>query len=96
MSNDAFNAWVTELDEAVIQGEFGYEPGEFAVFPECWRRFYDEGLTPRAAWQRSLDAFAEDRRDRERRQWENWERIQAEDAALIGLPARDTGEGERG
>jgi hypothetical protein len=78
---NAFEAWIRTLDEDVIQGEFGYERGEYDVFPELWRPLYDEGLTPRQAWQRALDAFAEARAERDRQATENWLRIMAEDAA---------------
>ena len=53
--DEAFRDWCNELDEGVIQDEFGYEPGEFTIFPEHWRALFDEGLTPRQAWQRALD-----------------------------------------
>jgi hypothetical protein len=53
---DVFDEWLRQLNEDVVQGEFGYEPGEFTVYPGHWRALYDEGLTPRAAWQRALDA----------------------------------------
>ncbi len=49
-----FDAWITELEEDVIQGEYGYECGEFTVFPELWRNAYDLGMTPLQAWQRTL------------------------------------------
>lgn len=50
-----FDRWIWELDEDVIQGEFGYEPGEFTVYTSHWRQLYDEGWTPAQAWQRALD-----------------------------------------
>jgi len=53
-----YREWLRQLDEDVIQGEFGYEEGEFTVYSSHWRALYDEGLTPRAAWQRALDGFA--------------------------------------
>ena len=58
----AFDDWLRELRETVIEGEFGYEPGEFAVYPAHWRPFYDKGLTPRQAWLRALDAHRKKRR----------------------------------
>lgn len=75
-----YDAWLTALEEDVIQEEFGYEPGEFTVYPSEWRDLYDEGLTPREAWQRALDAFADARREEDERQAANAARIQAEDA----------------
>ena len=54
--DESFDAWIRNLDEGVIQGEHGYERGEFTVFPELWRPLYAEGLTPAQAWQRALDA----------------------------------------
>lgn len=78
-----FRAWLCKLEEDVIQNEFGYEPGEFTVYPEHWRPLFKEGLTPRQAWQRALDAFAEQRREDDRAKQANWERIQREDAEAI-------------
>ncbi len=54
--DDAYRAWLDVLNEDVIQGEFGYEEGEFTAFPSLWHPLYAEGLTPRQAWQRALDA----------------------------------------
>jgi hypothetical protein len=56
-----FDRWIQVLREDVIEGEFGYEPGEFAVYREHWRPMFKEGLTPRRAWQRALDGFAQQR-----------------------------------
>lgn len=53
---EAFDAWVRALDEDVVQGEYGYEPGEFSVHPEHWRPMFEEGLTPQMAFRRALDA----------------------------------------
>lgn len=77
-----FDEWIDELEENVIQGEFGFERGEFTVYPEHWRPMWCEGLTPAAAFRRALDAHAEAQRAEEERLRLNWERIQAEDAAL--------------
>ena len=77
-----FREWVRALDEDVIQGEFGYEPGEFTVYPDDWRPLYREGLTPRQAWQRALDAHRAAREEEDRAKAENWKRIQAANAAL--------------
>lgn len=54
--DEAYRAWLDVLNEDVIQGEFGYEEGEFTAFPSLWHHLYAEGLSPRAAWQRALDA----------------------------------------
>lgn len=78
-----FDRWIQVLREDVIEGEFGYEPGEFTVYREHWHPLFKEGLTPRQAWQRALDAFAEGRREDERLRDENWARIQREDAEAI-------------
>ena len=51
-----FDDWITELEEDVIQNEYGYEPGEFSVYPDHWKPLYQEGLSPGEAWQRALDA----------------------------------------
>lgn len=78
-----FDLWIDTLEIDVIQFEFGYEPGEFTVYPEHWRALFDEGLTPRAAWQRALDGFSTARDERDREQGENWARIQHKDAEAI-------------
>jgi hypothetical protein len=91
-----FRSWIEALDVEVIQGEYGYEPGEFAVFPEHWRPMYREGLTPLEAFRRALDASAEERREREAHRSENGRRIQEADArAIAATPPRpaDGGEG---
>lgn len=87
-----FDAWIRELDEDVIQGDYGYEDGEFAVYPEHWRGMFREGLTPQQAFRRALDAHAKARRDAETARAANWERIQAQDAAAV----RDALSGEKG
>lgn len=81
--DEKFRAWLRELDEDVIQAEYGYEPGEFTVFGEHWHPMYLDGITPAAAFKRALDAFAEERRERDRQRKENWARIQVADAAAI-------------
>lgn len=58
---DDFDQWIRELDEDVVQGEFGYERGEYDVFPALWWPLYHEKLTPRQAWQRAMDAPREPR-----------------------------------
>jgi hypothetical protein len=78
-----YREWLRQLDEDVIQGEFGYEPGEFTVYSSHWREPYDQGLTPRAAWQRALDGFANARRDKEDRKIANYARIVSEDEAAV-------------
>lgn len=78
-----FRRWIEVLTEDVIQGEYGYEPGEFTVYPEHWRPLFKEGLTPQQAFKRALDAFAEGRREDERLKQENWERIQREDTEAV-------------
>lgn len=83
-----FREWINELDEEVIQGEFGYERGEFNVYPDHWYSLFRKGLTPRQAWQRAMDAHKDGREEDERKKAENWDRIQKEDAAAIArLPA---------
>jgi len=57
-----FDAWIDTLTEDVIEDEYGYEPGEFSVFPEAWRWAFDEGLTPSAAFKRACDARTEARK----------------------------------
>ena len=83
MDDEAFDAWMRELNEAVIQGEYGYEEGEFTAYPEMWHPLYAEGLTPSAAFKRSLDAYGRARDEEERLRAVNWRHIQAADAAAI-------------
>lgn len=75
-----FADWLAALQEDVIQEEYGYEPGEFTVYPDEWCADYEAGLTPLQAFKNALDAFAKQRADDDKRQAENWARIQAEDA----------------
>lgn len=79
---EVFSSWLDELETDVIVGEFGYEPGEFTVYANDWFPLFQEGLTPQAAWQRALDAFAEERRREDVKRKARWERIQAEDAKI--------------
>lgn len=78
-----FDDWIERLEVDVVQGDYGYEPGEFTVYPEHWRPMFKEGLTPQAAFKRALDAFAESRREEEIKRQANWERIQRADAEAI-------------
>jgi len=59
---EAFDEWIRALQEDVIQDEYGYEPGEFAVYPSLWRPAYDAGRTPREAFELALKAYDEERR----------------------------------
>ena len=38
-----FTDWIDDIQEKVIQNEFGYEPGVFTVYPSEWRNLFDEG-----------------------------------------------------
>jgi hypothetical protein len=78
-----FDEWIDTLEEDVVQGEYGYEQGEFTVYPEHWRALFDEGLTPSQAFDRALKAASDARKDREREAAERWERIQAADRAAL-------------
>jgi len=80
---EKYRAWLTELEEDVIQQGFGYEPGEFTVYPDHWHPLYVEGLTPIQAWTRALDACRVARQEDERRKTANWKRIQEEDRAAV-------------
>lgn len=53
-----FNRWIEILREDVIQGEYGYEEGEFTVYPEHWRGMWLARLTPSEAFKRALYAKA--------------------------------------
>lgn len=57
-----FDEWIDDLEENVVQGEYGYEQGEFTVYPDLWRASFDKGLTPPQAFKIALDAFAEGRK----------------------------------
>lgn len=78
-----FDAWIRELTEDVIEDEFGYERGEFNVFPDLWRPLFKEGLTPRQAWQRAMDAHAAARREEDAAKAANYARIVADDEAFV-------------
>jgi hypothetical protein len=54
--DEKFQEWVRQLDEDVIQAEYGYERGEFTVTPTLWHPLYAEGLTPAEAFKRALAA----------------------------------------
>lgn len=88
MSDEAYRDWIDVLETEVVQDEYGYEPGEFTVYPEIWRGLFDEGLTPSQAFARALDDYGEARDEEEREKHANWERIQAADAALISNDGR--------
>lgn len=75
-----FEAWIRELDEDVIQGEYGYESGEFTIYPDHWKAMFNGGLTPTEAWLHALAGFARAREEEEAAKKANWERIQREDA----------------
>lgn len=79
--SNKYREWLRALEEDVIQDEFGYEPGEFTVYPDHWYSLYMEGLTPLQAWKRALDAHKERRDEEDRAKAENWQRIQKEEAA---------------
>lgn len=49
-----FECWIATLERDVIQGEYGYEEGEFTVYPSLWRPLFKEGLTPAEAFKRAL------------------------------------------
>ena len=55
-----YRDWLNILNEDVIQGEYGYEPGEFTAFPSLWHSSYAEGLTPLDAFKRALSYFAKE------------------------------------
>jgi hypothetical protein len=60
--DEAFDAWIEALNEDVVQAEYGYEPGEFTVYPSHWWSLYNRGLTPSQAFKFALDAFDADRK----------------------------------
>ncbi len=77
----AYRSWLDQLDQDVIQNEYGYEPGEFTVYADHWVALYEEGLTPAAAFKRALDGFAQQRREDEAARLANYERIKQADAS---------------
>jgi hypothetical protein len=52
-----FELWLETLKTDVIQDEYGYERGEFTVYPELWRPLFDDGCTPAEAFKRALDSM---------------------------------------
>lgn len=83
IDDQKYDDWIRSLDEDVIQGEYGYEPGEFTVYTSHWRALYDEGLTPQQAWKRALDGYANSRRERDEERKATYARIVEADEALI-------------
>lgn len=82
-AENKFDEWIRELNEDVIQGEYGYEPLEFTVYPDHWRSAFDEGLSPKQAFDRSLKACEDARNERDRTTAANYELIKAKDRATI-------------
>lgn len=82
MKPQDFDDWLDEL-ETVILPDFGFEEGEFTVFPEMWRSLYDRKMTPRDAFHLALDAHRKARREEDEARKVNWERIQCEDREAI-------------
>ena len=74
-SNTQFQHWLRELEESVIQQDYGYEPGEFDVWAEDWRPMFDRGLTPQQAFRRALNMHACGRVEDECLKAINWARI---------------------
>lgn len=60
--DEKFDAWIDELRAVTIE-DYGFEDGEFTIFPDLWRALFDEGLTPQDAFARVLDAKAYARRE---------------------------------
>lgn len=83
MSDDAFHDWLCDLEEDVIQGEYGFEPGEFTVYSSHWRELYDAGWSPLDAWKMALDGYTNMRADRDGKRIANYARIIAEDEAAV-------------
>jgi hypothetical protein len=81
--SDEYLDWCHRLQTEVIEDEFGYEAGEFTVYPAIWFALYSEGLTPRLAWQRALDAHSAARVEDECLRAINWARIQYEDEQAV-------------
>lgn len=82
-SEQTFDRWIDALETEVIQGEYGYEPGEFTVYPDHWRKPFSDGLTPSEAFRRALDAYANARIAEDVAKAENWKRIQEADRLAI-------------
>ncbi len=85
----AYRNWLDNLETDVIQGEYGYEPGEFTVYADHWVALYEEGLTPAAAFKRALDGFAQARREKEAARLANYERIKRTDAGYSSRPSTE-------
>ena len=78
-----FEDWIQELEVDVVQDHYGYEPGEFTVYPDHWKSMFDEGLAPSQAFERALNAHNAQREEDDRLRQENYERIKAEDEATL-------------
>jgi hypothetical protein len=91
--SETFDDWICELDEEIIQGGYGYERGEFTVYPELWRPAFIAGQTPREAFEASLKAYDDERKRRDREAAERWVQIQRKDAEAIAAyrAAREEG-----
>jgi len=79
----SFEAWLQTFEEDVVQTEYGYEPGEFTVYPDDWRQAWEDGLTPSAAFRRACEALTEARKADDALQAANALRIKAEDRAAV-------------
>jgi hypothetical protein len=51
---DDFDRWMDVLNEEVIQGEYGYEHGEFEAYPSLWWSLYHRRMTPSEAFAYAL------------------------------------------
>jgi hypothetical protein len=83
MDGGDYHNWLTELAEDVIEDEFGYDPGEFAVYSGHWWELYNAGLTPREAWLRALDGHVNGPED------SGLARIVSEDEAKVARSQQD-------
>lgn len=61
-AEERYREWLRILEEDVIVDEYGYEPGEFTVYPALWKQSYDDGLSPSEAWESALDSYGQSRR----------------------------------
>lgn len=78
-----FENWLANLEVDVIEGEYGYERGEFTIYSSHWRELFDQGLTPRDAWVKALGGYANARKAADDAKTANYARIISEDDAAV-------------
>lgn len=81
--NERFDDWIDRLKGDVIEGDYGYEPGEFTVYPDHWRPMFDRGLSPAEAFKTALDAHGNALDEEESARKANYQRILQDDTEAV-------------